>query len=155
MSHRRTLQALACAAVVTAQYTLLSKDGLIAVPDLTNQFGPEDKLLYCMNGTYVNATNTTIPSKPMLVFVDLDELTQSNLYYSPDDGISWFNSTVVAVPCPDPSQPLAPLIPRDSGYGVAKVRGSAPCVGEHAHGRQGAVCSLLMYTPCSYPARRS
>ena len=40
-----TVAVVCCAVLVGAQYTLLSKDGLIEVPDITNRFGPEDKLV--------------------------------------------------------------------------------------------------------------
>ena len=42
------------------------------------------------------------------------------LTYNASDN-SWIGYTISAAPCPDPDQPPAPLVPRDSGYTVGIV----------------------------------
>ena len=56
---------------------------------------------------------------PALVFVDLDIV--GTIYTSTDIGVSWVKSAINALPCPDPAQPPAPLVPRDAGYTVGVV----------------------------------
>ena len=79
------------------------------MPDLTNKFGPEDKFLS------VQYAGTTA-----LVFVDLDIV--GTLYTSTDEGSTWIKQTITPLACPDPTQGLAPLVPRDSGYSVGIVK---------------------------------
>ena len=90
-------------------FTQLTPNALIDVPDLTNAFGPEDKFLAVQYGG-INA----------LIFVDLD--IEGFLYVSTNKGLAWSKYNITALPCPDPAQPPAPLLPRDSGYTIGLVK---------------------------------
>lgn len=102
----------AAATGVRAQFTLLNYGALTGVPDLSDQFGAEDKMVFCNNPTF--------SANPALVFIDLD--VTGKLYLSLDQGVTWDVETINAVPCPDPNQPPAPLVPRNGGYTVGVVQ---------------------------------
>ena len=55
-----------------------------------------------------------------LIFVDLDIV--GALFMSVDLGTTWTISNITANGCPDPLQPPAPLVPRDSGYTVGVTK---------------------------------
>ena len=75
--------------------------------------------VYCLGS---NPPDNVTSSTPALVFVDLDVQAETHLLVSRDDGRTWVTLDITANPCPDPNQPPAPLIPRDSGYTLGKVR---------------------------------
>jgi len=95
-------------------FTLQSLYGLSEAPDLTNRFGPEDKLIYC-------SRDAASVETPWLVFVDLDEVS-GQVFSSQDDGSSWMTTPITGGNCPDPNQEPAPLIPRDGSYSLGKTK---------------------------------
>lgn len=92
-------------------FELRSFSGLAGAIDLGQNFGAEDKLLFCRNGS------TAAP--PLLVFPDLD--ATGTLYVSTDQGLSWTIQPIQAFPCSDPNQAPSPLVPRSTSYTVGLV----------------------------------